>query len=170
MYPNNRNNHFTSRGKSTRFQSPLKKRQNKSELFAYIPYTAKKKIDSKAHVNYTEEEEKHIKEPCPICAICGKPINFISEALVAEDGNGYVHFDCALSKAIETLKPNQNEKVSYMGSGKFAKILITKNENVYDERLRRSRSVFEFEISSQMEFESKENFEKMQDMVEGLRQ
>lgn len=172
MYPNNANKRSASRDKSIRNQFS-KKKTSRAEMLSYTPYTVRKKINSKFKgfdgIKDEDGETKKIVEPNPICTICKKTINYISEAITSPDGEGYVHFDCALNKAIEQLNPQQNEKVSYVGSGKFAKVRISKNESVFDERLKRKKSIFEFDIVQEVDFETKDSLQKMQTMVEGLR-
>lgn len=169
MYPNNKDNRFKLRDKQTRSQSLQNKNKNRGELLAFTPYTTRKNIKKK-YISLSPEDNKdlHVKEPENTCKLCGKPIAYIAEALSYDDG--YVHFDCALDEARKKLNPSDKEKVSYMGSGRFAKVSILKNENVFDERLRRNKNVFEFKIVEEMNFESKEQFDRVKTMVEELRQ
>ncbi len=56
------------------------------------------------------------------CAICGKQIFDLSNAMAGRDGTGTVHFDCALAAVSEAEQLSQDEKISYIGRGSFAVI------------------------------------------------
>ncbi len=70
------------------------------------------------------EHVPRIREPNPECAICGRPIPLIAEAISEGDGR-YSHFDCVLSRIKEEYNVQPNEKVSYIGRGSFA--VVAKN-------------------------------------------
>lgn len=65
------------------------------------------------------ETPKSIREPHPICSLCGKEIENIASAFTSPDG-GYAHFDCVLAQIKATEHLNEGEMISYIGSGNFA--------------------------------------------------
>ena len=68
--------------------------------------------------------------PKPPCAVCGAPITDITSALAQSTDGAAVHFDCALQSAEAQLKPQNGEKVIYLGSGSFAAV----EESAYRQR------------------------------------
>jgi hypothetical protein len=60
------------------------------------------------------------KLPTPMCPRCNQPIQDITSALADKDSGAAVHFDCVLSflQGAENLAPN--EKIVYIGHGRFA--------------------------------------------------
>lgn len=140
----------------------------KSSDLAFTPYTVRRRV----HLNtgsYKEERQKRIVEPYPICPYCGKKILHIAEAFKVSEG--YVHFDCALNRAKEAMKDTDGERVSYIGSGKFAK--IEKVEKPHEETQsygsQKNRSRFEFKIDGEYQFEDKANAEAMRSFIEGIK-
>ena len=68
----------------------------------------------------SEEVRKAI--PAKNCAVCGKPIFDLLGAIADIDTGEPIHFDCALEKvaAAESLAPQ--ERVAYLGAGRFGVI------------------------------------------------
>ncbi len=60
------------------------------------------------------------KLPTPTCARCGEPILDVSSALSDKSGGGPIHFDCALSFLNGAENVSDDEKIVYIGQGKFA--------------------------------------------------
>lgn len=61
-----------------------------------------------------------VQEPVPPCAICGKPIESIAQAIAGPQPEAFSHFDCVLRKIAEEEKILPHQKVSYIGRGVFA--------------------------------------------------
>lgn len=137
----------------------------KSSDLAFTPYTLRRRVHLKN--TYQGEKDKRIVEPYPVCAYCGKKILHIVEAFKINDG--YVHFDCALNKAKDKMKEVDGDKVSYIGSGKFAKIERVENKAVESQNsnAQKNRQRFEFKIDGEYQIEDKANFEKICLLVEG---
>lgn len=94
-----------------------------------------------------------IEEPVPLCPICNEPIQNIAQSFMDENGE-CVHFDCVLEYFIDTLNPTENQKVSYIGSGKFGLC-----EKVEDKWI----------ILETFIYENDETHKKMIDYVESLK-
>ncbi len=58
----------------------------------------------------------------PLCDMCKEPIKDITSALCEPAGGHAVHFECALKSAEEQLRPEEGEKVIYLGNGSFAAV------------------------------------------------
>ena len=107
------------------------------------------------HQVLPDVEVPQIKEPMPVCSICGEPINAIVEAIREADGS-YSHFDCVINKIKEQYKVTEPDTVSYVGHGCFA--VVGKNEEgsmVFKERI---------------QYESSETFSEMKKFVEASKQ
>lgn len=57
-----------------------------------------------------------------VCEICGQPISSVElgSAIPEKNTDNPAHFDCVLKQITENEKPGQNERVTYIGQGKFA--------------------------------------------------
>ncbi|HOT62625.1 MAG TPA: hypothetical protein PLU93_07150 [Treponemataceae bacterium] len=95
--------------------------------------------------------------PTPVCARCGQPIEDVTSALADKATGTPVHFDCVLSflNGAETL--GQNEKIVYVGQGRFAVMFF---ENPVDTR--------KFKIVRMIEWESRESRAEWRGEIAGL--
>lgn len=59
-----------------------------------------------------------------ICSMCGKPITELSSALSDKATGAPVHFDCVLEAVSRNEHLKENEKVTYIGQGRFAVLLF----------------------------------------------
>lgn len=91
------NNH---RGNNNKGKGPFRPRQNQPKPEAWQPSA--------------------LKLPTPDCPICGKPIADISSAITERTSQAPAHFDCVLTRLIETERPGPGERVIYLGAGTFA--------------------------------------------------
>lgn len=82
------------------------------------------------------------KLPTPLCPKCGQPITDITSALPDKNSGEALHFDCVLSflQGAETL--GANEKIVYIGQGRFA---VMHFDNPSDTRKFRILRVIEWE-------------------------
>lgn len=85
------------------------------------------------------------KLPTPLCVKCGEPIQDITSALSDKGGGGPVHFDCVLAFLQGAENLGTNEKIVYIGQGRFAVMFF---ENPVDTR--------KFKIVRMIEWESRE--------------
>lgn len=165
------NSHFTNHSSSyNRHQKQNKKKfAPKTEHLNFIPYTQRKKINERLKHRDENPEVKKVNEPYPTCAICGRKISYITEALISKEGTSFVHFDCALKEVYSQLQPKQDEVISYIGKGKFALIKVIRDEYVEDERTHRKQRAYEFKIEKEIEWETPEQFVHMCEVVEGTK-
>lgn len=80
------------------------------------------------------------------CGICGGLISDIASAITDKSTGKTVHFDCILDKIAKEEKPLENEKVAYIGQGRFA---VLSYENIREQK--------NFKIKKIIEVEDREN-------------
>ena len=85
------------------------------------------------------------KLPTPVCSRCGQPIQDITSALADKTSGEAVHFDCVLTFLQGAENLAANEKIVYIGQGRFAVMFF---ENPADTR--------KFRIVRTIEWESRE--------------
>ena len=85
------------------------------------------------------------KLPTLTCAKCGSPIQDITSALADKGGGAPVHFDCVLAFLQGAENLAANEKIGYIGQGRFAVMFF---ENPADTR--------KFKIIRTIEWESRD--------------
>ena len=92
-----------------------------------------------------------------ICAKCGQPITEIASSLCDKKTGEPIHFECALNEvqAGETL--GENEKIAYIGQGRFGVLYF---ENPRDQR--------KFTIKKIIEWEDREKTSEWRDELSGL--
>ena len=66
-----------------------------------------------------------------ICPKCGQPITDIASAIADKSTGQPLHFDCVLNQVKESEPTGENEKVAYIGQGRFA---VLHYENIRDQR------------------------------------
>ena len=66
-----------------------------------------------------------------ICPKCGQPITDIASAIADKSSGQPLHFDCVLNQVKESEPTGENEKVAYIGQGRFA---VLHYENIRDQR------------------------------------
>jgi hypothetical protein len=93
-----------------------------------------------------------IQEPVPECALCGKPIEAIAQAIRGPEPDMFNHFDCVLRKLAEEEHVLPSQKISYIGKGSFA-VVETDTEG-------------KFIIIKRIPYENPETFASMKRFVE----
>lgn len=104
-----------------------------------------------------QEAIRIYKENVRTCEFCSKPINDLSSAFMDKNTGGSIHFDCVLTRLQETEKLEANQKISYIGQGKFAVIYF---ENPHDLR--------KFTIVRTIEWEEHDAECEWRDNISGL--
>lgn len=90
------------------------------------------------------------KESEHICALCGKPLDFITDAISEPDGR-LSHFDCVIEKIRKQYRVEEPDTVSYIGQGRFA--VCTKGEDG------------KYTIRDRINYESADSFLSMKKLV-----
>jgi len=94
-----------------------------------------------------------------ICEICGQVLKFdeLNSALSNKATGNPAHFDCVFKQISETEKMNQNERLTYIGQGRFG---ILHFDNPHDLR--------HFTISRIIEWENRDNRLEWRNEIAGL--
>ena len=92
-----------------------------------------------------------------ICPKCGQPITEIASAFADKTSGEPIHFDCALNEVKQTEPTGENEKIAYIGQGRFA---VLAYENIRDQR--------HFTIKKIIEWESREQQSQWRGELSGL--
>lgn len=98
-------------------------------------------------INQKEIEENRnairaFKEQVLTCEICGEPITDIANAINNKESGNPVHFDCVISKLSESENIGQNDKIAYIGQGRFGLLHF---ENPHDQKHFEIRKIIEWE-------------------------
>ena len=77
------------------------------------------------HENPEDQQKKdaairELKAREVICPICGKPIEDMSSAIADKTTGKPAHFDCIIEQLSKTETLGENDKVTYIGQGRFA--------------------------------------------------
>ena len=80
------------------------------------------------------------------CAMCGEPISDIASSIADKASGNPVHFDCVLNRLKETEPTGENEKIAYIGQGRFAVLYY---ENPRDQRHFNIKKIIEWEDRNQ---------------------
>ena len=88
---------------------------------------------------------REFKAKSVLCEICGEQIQDIAAAIANRKTGAPVHFDCVIAKLAETEHIGQNDKITYIGQGKFA---VLHFDNIHDMR--------HFTIKREIEWEERE--------------
>ena len=98
-------------------------------------------------VNPKEIEENRIaiqafKENVLACEICGEAITDIASAISNKGSANPVHFDCVISKLSEAEHLGLNEKIAYIGQGRFGLLHF---DNPHDQKHFAIKKIIEWE-------------------------
>ena len=92
-----------------------------------------------------------------ICPKCGQPITDIASAIADKTTGEPLHFDCVLNQVKQAEPTGENEKVAYIGQGRFA---VLHYENIRDQ--------CHFTIKKIIEWESREKESEWRGELSGL--
>lgn len=67
--------------------------------------------------------------PSFLCSICGKNIRDLSSAITEKASGEPAHFDCVIKNLAKNETVKENEKIVYLGNGKFGIIHYENNQN-----------------------------------------
>ncbi|MGP1588161.1 MAG: hypothetical protein ACTTHG_07475 [Treponemataceae bacterium] len=103
---------------------------------------SRKKEQEKFSSTVKNESFEKIQLKTVNCSYCNKPIEELANAMASKENGSPVHFDCVLKKIEETEKLGQNEKITYIGGGKFGVVYF---ENPQDLKNFTIKKVIEWE-------------------------
>ena len=132
---------------SNNWNNQKKSEQNKAEQYREL--NNKKDFHLKKAIYEDSEAEKKIQQAIKeiklrevICPKCGQPITDISSAITDKESGKPAHFDCILNQLRQTEQVGENEKIAYIGQGRFAVIYY---ENPRDQRHFTIKKIIEWE-------------------------
>ena len=132
---------------SNNWNNQKKSEQNKAEQYREL--NNKKDFHLKKAVYEDSEAEKKIQQAIKeiksrevICPKCGQPITDISSAITDKESGKPAHFDCILNQVKQPEHVGENEKIAYIGQGRFAVIYY---ENPRDQRHFTIKKIIEWE-------------------------
>ena len=67
-----------------------------------------------------DEAIRELKQRRVVCPVCGKDIEDMASAVVDKASGKPAHFDCILDQLQKTETLGENEKIAYIGQGRFA--------------------------------------------------
>jgi hypothetical protein len=94
------------------------------------------------HEKNNEENKIKTQFSTHICEYCKQPIEELTSAIAAKENGNPAHFDCVLAKINASEKLAENEKITYIGQGRFAVVYF---ENPHDLRHFTIKRVIEWE-------------------------
>lgn len=142
----------TNKHKSTQKEAQPNKHSNNSKNVSQVFSDA---VGTRRPVEFVPPASRFIEEPHCLCAVCGTPIESISEAISWREEGKYVHFDCMLDVLKDEYHPAEDEKISYIGRGTFAVVRIKPEGG--------------FEIVERIEVENQKTLDDFRAYVEGIK-
>lgn len=100
---------------------------------------------------------QELKERTVKCPICGEPITDLASCLTDKKSGEPAHFDCILNQVSNEEKLGENEKIAYIGQGRFG---ILYYENIRDQR--------HFTIKKVIEWEERDKKPEWREEISGL--
>lgn len=100
---------------------------------------------------------EEIKNRENICPICNKPITDLASCLSDKKTNLPVHFECAFSEVEKNENVGENEKIAYIGQGRFG---ILHYDDIRDQR--------HFSIKKIIEWEDRDTNSSWRDEISNL--
>lgn len=92
-----------------------------------------------------------------ICPVCNERITDMASAMSDKNTGNPVHFECIMKQLESSETLGQNEKIAYIGQGRFAVLYY---ENMRDQR--------HFQIKKVIEMEDREKRSQWRDEMSGL--
>lgn len=117
------------KSKSSKNSENSKKQNVKKEDFKrsfikkeFNKYKRAKSVSRNISGKFKKEDLPYRTESLPtsVCPICNKTITNMMTALLDENSEGYVHFDCVYDRLKSKVTLKENERFSYIGNGAFA--------------------------------------------------
>ena len=118
MERNNRHNrrHHWNNNKNQNKNNSQNKEQQVQTQERKFHFVAHEDIEAKRR---REQAISELKEREVICPICNEKITDVASAIADKTTGNPVHFECVMNKLSETEKCGQNEKICYIGQGRF---------------------------------------------------
>ena len=105
-------------------------------------YSGKNNSHKNNHNKTQEETQIKTQFSSYTCEYCNQPSEDLASSIAAKESGNPAHFDCVLAKINASEKLSENEKITYIGHGRFAVVYF---ENPHDLRHFTIRRVIEWE-------------------------
>lgn len=125
--------------------------QKNTPKFKFVPHENAESVAKKAKAIQEFKARENI------CPICNQQIADMASAITDKSSGKPVHFECVMEKLSGTEKVGQNEKICYIGQGRFGILYF---ENPRDQR--------HFTIKKIIEWEEKDKKAEWRDEMSGL--
>ncbi len=125
--------------------SNQKHNANKGDVGRKDAHAPKFRFIARENIERDREKQaaiRDIKKREVICPMCGLPITDVAGSMADKTSGIPVHFDCAMKQISETETIGINEKISYIGRGRFAVLYF---ENPRDQRRFTIKKIIEWE-------------------------
>lgn len=119
---NSKNNNFTEQNQKAKF----------------YPFSYENRESNQERLKAIEE----IKTRQNICPMCNLPITDLTSSLTDKKTNQPIHFECALEEVKKNEEIKENEKIAYIGQGRFG---ILYYENIRDQKHFSIKKIIEWE-------------------------
>lgn len=149
----NWNNQRNQKGKNQNQNQNQNSEQKQKKVFQFNQ-TAYENEEAKLERQKAIQE---IKAREIICAKCGQPITEIASSLCDKKTGEPIHFECALNEVQAGESLGENEKIAYIGQGRFGVLYF---ENPRDQR--------KFTIKKIIEWEDREKPSEWREELSGL--
>ncbi|MCR5494829.1 MAG: hypothetical protein K6F15_04255 [Treponema sp.] len=153
-----RRHHNWNDSKNSNNQKNKNNNQNNDSLMR--PQSKKFHYIAHENLEVLQQKENAIKELKSreiICPKCGEKITDLASAIADKASGKPLHFECVMKSLEETEKVGQNEKIAYIGQGRFA---ILYYENMRDQK--------HFQIKKIIEIEDRDNRAEWRNEMSGL--
>ena len=150
----NRHRNWNKNNDQNNNQKVNQKNDNPKPVQQKFQYVAK---EDPAQTQKRYQAIQEFKSRAVICPVCGQEILEMASAIADKASGNPVHFDCVMNKLSETEKLEQNEKICYIGQGRFGILYF---ENPRDQR--------HFTIKKIIDWEDKDKRSSWRDEMSGL--
>ncbi len=105
------------------------------------------RYNSTLYENPEAEKERlraiqELKSRSLVCPVCGEPLTDVAGAMTDRESGAPAHFDCIIRKIGSAESLGDNEKIAYIGQGRFGILYF---ENPRDQRHFKIRKIIEWE-------------------------
>lgn len=152
-YSNWKNQNRNSDQKRNDCNNQQSREQNNKKTFQFNRSLYENQDAEKERIQSIQE----VKARQIVCPYCNQPITDIASAIADKASGAPVHFECVIEKVRQDNPTGENEKVAYIGQGRFAVLFF---ENPRDQR--------HFTIKKIIEWEDKEHKTEWRDELSGL--
>ncbi len=115
---------------------------NKQKTFHFN----QKNYENENEIRENQKAIQELKNRQIICPKCNQPITDVASALRDRNSEAPIHFDCAINEVSKNETLNPNEKIAYIGQGRFGVLYY---ENPRDQKHFTIKKIIEWEERDQ---------------------